>query len=95
MEVLNEYPSGDRFDGHHYLTEYLKEECFCPNCGQKGVWLEQGLGDYYLGSEYICVACAHSWTMQGPDPISRENELVILEQLRSGITKKPTTKRVR
>lgn len=93
MKVLQEYPKTERHDGHHYWREYEKEKYFCLNCGKQEVWAEQGEGDYYCGADLVCVACGHSWTMQGPSLKTDPIDLIVLEQLRTGITKEPTTRR--
>jgi len=85
MKVLDEYPT------HHYWREYLKCDLFCPSCGKKDVWEEQSEGDYYCGPDFICVACGAKFTIQGPAICSPSNETKVLEQLRSGVTLKPTT----
>ena len=82
MKVLNEFPN------HHYFDEYEKCDLFCPNCGIKEVWQEQSSGDYYVGEDFICVACKHNFTIQGPVPIYN---LKKIEQLKSGVTLKPST----
>ena len=33
------------------------EELYCPYCGQQGVLVEMGLGDYYVGPDYMCEEC--------------------------------------
>lgn len=85
MKVINEY------DSHHYIEEFLPCDLFCPNCGYRSVWREQSPGDYYVGQEFICTACAHDFTIQGPDSMIRPNELKMLAQLKSGKTLTPTT----
>lgn len=88
MKVLNEYPGS-----HHYWDQFVKTNHYCPNCGAQSVWEEQSAGDYYTGAEFICVACKSSWTMQGPSISKEENMLGKVEQLRSGVTKEPSTNR--
>lgn len=89
MKILNEYPGS-----HHYWDEYEKTEYFCAKCGKQEVWESTGPGDYYVGNEALCTACGHGCHyMNGPSPAKDANELGILEQLRSGVTKDPTTRR--
>lgn len=87
MKVLNEYPT------HHYMDEYEKCDLFCPNCGLKEVWQEQSPGDYYVGEDFICAACKHDFTIQGPRPMTEPNQLKKIQQLKSGVTLEPTTPR--
>ncbi len=87
MKVLSEYPH------HHYIDEYKKCDFFCPNCGLKEVWQEQSSGDYYVGEDLICTACKHYFTIQGPMLMTEPNQLKKVQQLRSGVTLKPTTPR--
>lgn len=85
VKVLNEYQY------HHYMDEYQKCDLFCPNCGVRSVWQEQSPGDYYFGENFICTACTHDFTIQGPAPMSQQNQLKKIDQLRSGKTLEPTT----
>lgn len=89
MKVLSEYP-----DRHHYFDRYEKTNWFCAHCGKQEVWDSMDPGDYYLGTESICVACGWSCHYVGGPTLRTESNVVsILEQLRSGVTKDPTTKR--
>ncbi|MGZ3796485.1 MAG: hypothetical protein ACXVB1_08975 [Pseudobdellovibrionaceae bacterium] len=87
MKVLNEYPGS-----HHYWENYEKTEYFCPNCGAKDVWEEQGDGDYYVGADLICSNCGAGFTMQGPNISKEQNMILKVKQLKTQITEKPTTK---
>jgi predicted RNA-binding Zn-ribbon protein involved in translation (DUF1610 family) len=61
MIIEIRYPAG------HTISEEWKEcELFCPNCGLKKVWKEQGQGDYYQGPEHICAGCGNQFSIQGP-----------------------------
>lgn len=88
MRILNEYPGK-----HHYFDEFEKTEYFCPQCGAKEVWQEQGAGDYYVGEDWICTACSSIWKMIGPSKITEINDMGKIAQLRQGKTFEPTTKR--
>lgn len=83
MRVLSDYGS------HHYFHIYsFEKDIYCPNCASKGVWVESE-GDYYCGPEHICTSCLFEFTM----PTSRIGDArveKIVEQLKSGITAKPT-----
>lgn len=89
MKILNEYPGS-----HHYITEYDKSEFYCPLCGKQEVWEEKGQGDYYCGSDYVCISCGSKSYLDGcrvaPNEVRYMN---ILEQIRTGVTMVPTTKR--
>jgi hypothetical protein len=87
MKVINEYSS------HHYEQEYKKIDLFCPNCGKKEVWEEQGEGDYYSGTKHICTSCNNAFYLPSLYNMEQTHELSIVEQLKSGKTKKPSTKR--
>ena len=87
MKVLNEYPY------HHYIDDFEKCNLFCPNCGIRSVWQEQSPGDYYVGGEFICTACSHDFTIQGPSCMSEPQQLKKVEQLKCGVTLEPTTPR--
>lgn len=40
---------------------YNETEYYCPNCGEKSVFNEDGDGDYYLGVQFLCVSCDHTF----------------------------------
>ncbi len=41
-----------------------KTELFCVYCGQGGVTVESGDGDYYVGSRHYCNSCEKDFTWQ-------------------------------
>ena len=83
MKVLNEYSS------HHYWEEYSFDlSYYCPSCGSKGMWIEQGPGDYYLGSDYVCTKCTKSASLVHSGDQTKPD---IIEQLKTGKTNTPTT----
>jgi transposase-like protein len=45
-------------------AEFSITDLYCPECGKHDVWQEGGEGDYYVGSEYICVDCKSTFTTQ-------------------------------
>jgi predicted RNA-binding Zn-ribbon protein involved in translation (DUF1610 family) len=87
MKVLLEFRNS-----HHYIAEYEKSKYFCPNCGKQEVWEEQGEGDYYAGSSYICTSCSYTSyldrTMKADSAWAK-----IPEQLISGVMTTPTTEK--
>ncbi len=88
MKVLNEYTGR-----HHYIENFEKTKYFCPNCGCQDVWEEQSPGDYYVGAEYICSICGADWTMQGVGVCDEARMKNKVEQLKTGITLEPTTRK--
>lgn len=48
---------------HKYSETWDLTELYCPHCGKQEVWEEQGGGDYYVGVDYACTACAHIFNM--------------------------------
>ena len=40
------------------LTEF-----YCRDCGRKGLLVEPGEGDYYVGPLYHCLGCSADYTM--------------------------------
>lgn len=86
MKVLNEYPNS-----HHYLETWEpKPKLFCPICGVRGKLFAEDSGDYYAGCQYICVDCGESSYLDGAGGKAKQS---IVEQLRSGVTHEPTTKK--
>jgi len=64
------YYSNRRFEGRQWSHKYSETwttdgSLFCPHCGKKEVWVEQGGGDYYVGVQHICTAC--NWTFHMPN----------------------------
>lgn len=89
LTVINEYPGS-----HHYLQTYEKTDLYCAKCGKQEVWDQLGPGDYYVGNESYCLACGFGcFYLGGPKEVKDQNELGIIEQLRSGKMAKPTTPR--
>ena len=83
MRVLADYGT------HHYWREYDHDEAlFCPHCGEKTVYVEQGAGDYYVGPTHLCVSCHFSFSLPGGAK-STGTELKIIKQLISGKVDKP------
>ena len=81
--VTHQYPE------HHYQFWHKMTERFCPWCGVKGLWVEEGEGDYYAGPQYHCVACNSTAYLDGGEDARPE----IIRQLSTGVTDEPTTPR--
>ena len=61
--------------GHTYRRTLVPADCFCPSCANRGVWVEEESGDYYVGPCFYCDVCGCEFTMQGPTPYGgRMNE---------------------
>ena len=70
--------------GREYHHDWSKSDLLCPHCGQPSVWEQNaGGGDYYVGETFVCVKCGREFTIQGPNPMGSDDE--ILQQLRKGI----------
>lgn len=41
----------------------LDKDIFCPMCGRRGVYVEDGQGDYYTGKEYKCFTCSTGFSL--------------------------------
>jgi rRNA maturation protein Nop10 len=48
------------YDGSAYYESYTLSDWYCPSCGKKSVWEENGEGDYYRGPNFICSSCGGS-----------------------------------
>lgn len=35
----------------------LKTDYYCPGCGSQPVFVENDIGDYYMGTTYYCITC--------------------------------------
>lgn len=49
--------------GHSYDETWAATHFYCPVCGKQPVWAEQGPGDFYVGSDYLCLACGATFTL--------------------------------
>jgi len=47
-----------------YEPVWETTELFCPNCGAKGLLVEEGVGDYYQGSQHRCESCMETCYIQ-------------------------------
>jgi len=71
--------------GHSYDFVYELEDLYCPNCGKKSVWVEQGPGDYYEGQTHVCVECNSTFSMPRLHvDHSDENHKQVIEQIIAG-----------
>lgn len=68
---------------HKYTETWELTENFCPCCGKREVWLEQGGGDYYVGQQYICMACDSTFHMPNSQKCTDDADRQRLERLRS------------
>lgn len=90
------YYSNRRGEGRqwsHKYSETWATDCtlFCPHCGRKEVWVEQGGGDYYVGVQHICAVCGWEFHMPGLSEIhaNAESDQQRLANLR-GVTERET-----
>lgn len=49
--------------GHSYDKTFEKVAEFCPHCAKPEVWMETSGEDYYVGANYICIACCHEFNL--------------------------------
>ena len=47
--------------GHSYKEIWKASDYFCPYCGSRKTFDETGEGDYYLGTQSICIDCDSSF----------------------------------
>jgi predicted RNA-binding Zn-ribbon protein involved in translation (DUF1610 family) len=76
-------------NGHHYIREFKKCNYYCPVCGKQEVWNRQDGGDYYMGESYYCTNCGATSYLDNTS-VEEQNDDII-EQLKTGVTKTPTT----
>lgn len=50
--------------GHSYTESWEPTDYYCPECGKRSVWVEQGSGDYYQGPLHLCLSCNASGHLQ-------------------------------
>ena len=69
--------------GHSYETTFVECDEFCPNCGERKLWVEAGEGDYYLGPTFTCVACGGDYHISGSGPPGQPHMKKRLADLRA------------
>lgn len=50
-------------------ASFHSTEMYCPECGKKDVWQEDGSGDYYEGSAFVCIDCKTVFYMPTCHPV--------------------------
>lgn len=60
--------------GHSYDETWAATNFYCPVCGKQPVWGEQGPGDYYEGSEYLCLTCGTTFTLPSCSDVPNDNK---------------------
>lgn len=80
-----QYFKGDGRELSHVYSEiWKKTDYFCPGCGKREVWHAAGGGDYYVGEQHICIACAHEFYLpNGVNTCSGEQDAQRLAALKS------------
>jgi hypothetical protein len=48
---------------HRRTYKFEPDDCHCPHCGEKQVWVDTGPGDYYEGESYFCLGCERHFTL--------------------------------
>lgn len=84
VKVCHEYAGS-----HHYMKTFAKTEHYCPGCGEQQVWVDEGPGDYYLGSDYVCANCCFLCFLETSNKADQE----VCRQIRDGVTRQPSTPR--
>jgi hypothetical protein len=72
---------------HQYSGTVVPTEYHCPVCGQKQVWVETDLGDYYVGESHYCAACGVEFHLPST-PQETNSSKQIVEQIRSHETQR-------
>lgn len=62
------YPAGHSLD-----ESWEPTALFCPHCAVPQVW-HGGGDDYYVGEQYLCLACEFTFTLQGFHHIRDEQD---------------------
>lgn len=58
--------------------EFHKTDYYCPSCGERGVWEEQGSGDCYIGVDYCCSYCGLFFNLpSGVFPVSEKKQRIV------------------
>jgi hypothetical protein len=78
--------------GHSYQEKWELTQWYCPCCGKQFVYQEQGPGDYYVGSEMLCIICNGSFYMPSEPSKTEEKDLNYLDKQRLETIKQHRTK---
>lgn len=63
------------FGNKNHTKTYELTKYYCPSCGKKEVWTDNGAGDYYEGTTFLCTSCETAFTM----PTLRKIDASLLE----------------
>lgn len=65
----------ERKFSHEYSETWNRlTACHCPNCGKQGAVWRASDGDYYVGEQHICTACAFQFHMPSAGVIEDHEE---------------------
>lgn len=73
ISIVVRYTLADGRVTRESREDWLSMDFYCPNCGEREVWYQDGPGDFYVGEQHICGACGVCFTIQGPYPIDPAN----------------------
>ncbi len=69
---------------HTYIESFeYNELMYCPHCGSLGIWIEEGIDDYSVGSSHQCTNCSAVFTLQLHIPDESDQVKQRLAHLRS------------
>lgn len=76
-------------ESQHYMETWEDTRFFCPNCGEKTVWVEGSPGDYYVGPSYLCSSCSHGFNLPSEtgDFSANEQDKQRLAAIRASLNK--------
>lgn len=72
---------GERVWSHKYTETWAATDLYCPSCGKKEVWTEEGPADYDDGAKSFCVACGATHYLDRSGPADSEQDKQRLEAL--------------
>jgi hypothetical protein len=68
--------------GHVTTKDFDLTDYFCPQCGNKSVWVEDSEGDYYEGPQFICTHCESSFRLPRIYKIEDMEDRQIVKELK-------------
>lgn len=66
----------DYFGRGNHTKTYEKTNHYCPSCGKRETWTDNGAGDYYEGPTFLCTNCEIAFTL----PTLRKINASLLEE---------------
>lgn len=73
---------------HSYTRTFMQADGdHCPGCGYVPIWMEDELGDYYLGPVYVCPSCGNTGHLTWGSGMGKWQEEQVVDAIRDSGTR--------